>query len=110
MIDEAHNFARSPALAARPVERWAREGRNYGLSLILATQRPTALPADTLSQADILVIHRLTLVADVKAVGNLASTYARDLGAILKGVRDPGQAIIVDDEAERAVVGRVISQ
>ena len=47
-------------------------------------------------------------MADVKAVGNLASTYARDLGAILKGVRDPGQAIIVDDTAERAMVGRVI--
>ena len=28
--------------------------------------------------------------ADVKAVGNLASTYARDLAAILKDVRDPG--------------------
>ncbi len=38
----------------------------------------------------------------------LASTYARDLAAILKGVRDPGQAIIVDDTQERAVVGRVI--
>jgi hypothetical protein len=75
-----------------------------------ASKRPTALPADTLSQADILIIHRLTLVANVKAVGNLASTYARDLSAILKGVRDPGQAIIVDDTAERAVVGRVISQ
>jgi hypothetical protein len=71
---------------------------------------PSALPADTLSQADILVIHRLTLVADVKAVGNPASTYARDLAAILKSVRDPGQAIIVDDTAERAVVGHVISQ
>jgi hypothetical protein len=110
IIDEAHNFANSPALAATPLTRWAREGRNYGLSLVLATQRPTALPADTLSQADILVIHRLTLLADVKAVGNLASTYARDLAAILKGIRDPGQAIIVDDQAERAVVGRVISE
>ena len=50
----------------------------------------------------------LTLIADVKAVGNLASTYARDLSAILKGVHAPGQAIIVDDTAERAVVGSVI--
>jgi DNA helicase HerA-like ATPase len=107
LIDEAHNFVGS-ALAAKPVQRWAREGRNFGLTLVLATQRPSAIPADTLSQADILVIHRLTLVADVKAVGNLASSYARDLAAILKGVREPGQAIIVDDAEERAVVGRVI--
>ncbi len=108
LFGEAHNFVKPPALAARPVERWAREGRNFGLSLVLATQRPSAIPADTLSQADVLVIHQLTLLADVRAVGNLASTYARDLGAILKGVREPGQAIIVDDAQERAVVGRVI--
>ena len=65
-----------------------------GLSIALATQRPTALSADTLSQADILVIHRLILLDDVKAVSRLASTYARDLPAILKGVRDPGQAVV----------------
>ena len=47
----------------------------------------------------------MQLDVEQRAVGNLASTYARDLSAILKGVRDPGQAIIVDDQAERAVVG-----
>lgn len=57
-----------------------------------------------------LIIHHLTLLDDVKAVSRLASTYARDLPAILKGVREPGQAVIVDDEQERAVVGRVLQK
>jgi len=108
ILDEAHNFACAPALSARPLLRWAQEGRNLGLSLALATQRPAALPADIISQADILIIHRLTMLDDVKAIARLASTYARDLGAILKAVREPGQAIIVDDAAERAVVGKII--
>jgi len=108
ILDEAHNFTAPGALAARPLTRWAREGRNFGLSIALATQRPGTLPADVISQSDVIIIHRLTMLDDVKAVSRLASTYARDLPAILKGVRDPGQAIIVDDAEERATVGRVI--
>ncbi len=46
----------------------------------------------------------------LRAVGRLASTYARDLPAILKGVRDPDQAIIIDDAQERAVVGKVLQK
>ena len=46
----------------------------------------------------------------VRLIVHLASTYARDLAAILKSVRDPGQAIIVDDTAERAVVGRILQK
>jgi energy-coupling factor transporter ATP-binding protein EcfA2 len=108
IIDEAHNFTAPGALAALPLTRWAQEGRNLGLSLALATQRPATLPADIISQADVLIIHRLTLLDDVKAVSRLASTYARDLPVILKAVRAPGQAVIVDDEAERAVVAQVL--
>lgn len=108
IADEAHNFTTSGALAAKPLTRWAREGRNFGLSIALATQRPATLPADIISQADILIVHHLTLLDDLKAVSRLASTYARDLPAILKGIRDPGQAIIVDDAQERAIVGHII--
>jgi len=107
ILDESHNFANPPALAARPILRWAQEGRNLNLSLALSTQRPAALPADVISQAGVLIIHRLTMLADVQAMSHLASTYARDLPVILKAVRDPGAAIIVDDAAERAVVGKI---
>jgi DNA helicase HerA-like ATPase len=110
VVDEAHNFANPPALAARSILRWAQEGRNLNLSLALATQRPAALPADVISQVGILVIHRLTMLADVQAMSRLASTYARDLPMILKAVKKPGHAIIVDDAAERVVVGQVVKK
>jgi len=65
-------------------------------------------PRDVIFQADVLVVHHLALLDDLKAASRLASTYARDLPAILNGVREPGQAVIIDDAAERAVVGRII--
>lgn len=48
--------------------------------------------------------------ANVKAVGNLAFTYAHDLVTILKGVRDPVQPTILDDTVERTVVDHVIKR
>jgi hypothetical protein len=40
--------------------------------------------------------------------GRLASTYAADLPAWLKGIRQPGDAIIVDDATERVAIGRIL--
>ena len=109
-IDEAHDFCPTSggALAKKPLIRWVKEGRQPGLSLAIATQQPSALSFDLISQCDYLVIHRLTLQDDVKTVGRLASTYARDLTAFLKGVRKVGEAIFVDDAQERVAVGRVL--
>jgi len=107
MTNHTHH---ADALASNPLTRWAREGRNFGLSIALATQRLSTLPADVISQTDVLVIHHLTLLDDVRAISRLASTYACDLPAILKGVREPGQAIIVDDTAERAIVAHILKR
>ena len=109
LIDEAHDFCPTgPALAKSALIRYVKEGRSADLSLVAATQQPAALDFDLVSQCDLLVIHHLTLSDDVKVVARLASTYAADLPAFLKGVRNPGQAVIVDDLEERAVVGHVL--
>lgn len=42
--------------------------RGPGVSLVAATQRPGALPATAISQADLLVVHRLTGRADREAL------------------------------------------
>jgi hypothetical protein len=109
-IDEAHDFAPATgdALAKAALVRYAKEGRQPGLSLAIATQQPSALTFSLVSQCDVLVMHRLTLQDDVKVAGRLASTYAADLSAWLKGVRQPGDAIIVDDAEERVHVGRIL--
>ena len=110
LIDEAHDFCPSQggSLAKRALIRWVKEGRQPGLSLAVATQQPSALSFDLISQCDVYVIHHLTLHDDVKTVARLSSSYAEALPAYLKGVRGAGEAIIVDDATERVAVGKVL--
>jgi DNA helicase HerA-like ATPase len=108
-IDEAHNFcpATGQAFGKAPLIRYVKEGRAADMSLAVATQQPSALGFDLISQCDVLVIHRLTAADDVKMVSRLASTYASAIPAYLKGCVQPGVAVIVDDLEETMAVGRV---
>ena len=109
-VDEAHNFAPAnlAALARPALVRWAKEGRQPAANLLVATQQPSALTFDLVSQCDLTIIHHLSLQDDIKTTQRLAALYAQDLTAWLKGVNRPGEAIILDDIAERAYVGQVI--
>ncbi|HPM86326.1 MAG TPA: ATP-binding protein, partial [archaeon] len=62
MIDEAHMFMpKDEANIALPVLlEWVRVGRQPGLGLILATQRPEKLHPDAISQCDLFISHRMT--------------------------------------------------
>jgi uncharacterized protein len=46
----------------------AKEGRKYGLTCVLATQRPRDIPEDVLSQLGTWFVHRLTNDKDRDAV------------------------------------------
>jgi uncharacterized protein len=54
----------------------AKEGRKYGLTTVIATQRPRDVPEDVLSQLGTLFVHRLTNGRDreiiERACGDLA--------------------------------------
>jgi len=104
LVDEAHAFL--DGVAAPALDRLLTRGRAPGVSVVLATQRPEALPDTAVSQADLLVAHRLTGRADIEVVAG-----AR--GAYLDGaVRDRlpagvGEALVFDDATERAHAVRV---
>jgi hypothetical protein len=64
-LDEAHVLAGSPAsVAGEALVKYAKEGRNYGLSLAVATQQPTALDTRLTSQAETVIFHQLTSPGD----------------------------------------------
>lgn len=48
----------------------AKEGRKYGLTSLLATQRPRDIPEDVLSQVGMFVVHRLINERDQAVVVN----------------------------------------
>jgi hypothetical protein len=93
LVDEAHAFVDSVADPA--LRRVLTRGRAPGTSLVLATQRPSALPEVAASQADLLIAHRLTGRADREAL-----ELARPAVARLEAEREPakpGEAVVFDD-------------
>ncbi|MBX0295556.1 ATP-binding protein [Haloarcula nitratireducens] len=97
LVDEAHAFTNG--VAERALRRLLTRGRHPGVSCWLATQRPSALPAVALSQADLLLAHRLTGEADVSALTDARPTYlAGSLGERLPAAT--GEALVVDDVTE----------
>ncbi len=69
-IDEAQGYA--PPSKANPCTsiliQYVKEGRNHGLSLMIASQQPSAIHPEILSQVDCVVAHRLTVQSDIDAV------------------------------------------
>jgi uncharacterized protein len=108
MIDEAHMFMAGSAGRVL-VNEWLRQGRQPGLSLVLATQRPSALGYDVLSQADVLIAHRLTLRDDIEALEKARPVYVKEpvREAMARLGTAKGAAIVLDDATESYHVLRV---
>jgi hypothetical protein len=72
VLEEAQNYIQQPRSAdeesiSRVVfERIAREGRKYGLSLVVASQRPSELSKTVLSQCNSFIVHRLQNPEDLR--------------------------------------------
>jgi len=110
-IDEAHEFlpkeGKTPATDA--LVRLLREGRQPGISLVLATQQPGQIHKDVMTQSDIVLSHRITAKPDVEALNEIMQTY------LLKNIQQQiddlpslkGSAIILDDNSERIYPLRV---
>ena len=114
-LDEAQNVLpserRTPA--GEMLVRFVREGRNYGLSFMVATQQPRALDSRLLAQVDTLIAHKLTVQADIDYVQrNLKSRLPEEvrhasrvlgLDDLLRSL-EVGQALVSNTEAERAIL------
>jgi hypothetical protein len=96
-LDEAHAFFEGVASTA--LRGVLTRGRAPGVSLVAATQRPSALPEVAVSQADLRVVHRLTAGPDLASLAAAEPTY---FGAALEDrlPDEPGVALVVDDAAE----------
>lgn len=102
-LDEAHQFiGRSVGDEQNSVSLdafglIAKEGRKYGLTTVIATQRPRDVPQDVLSQLGTLFVHRLTNERDretiEKACGDLDKSAAAFIPALAQG-----EAIVVGPE------------
>ncbi len=70
VMEEAHTFVKSykedienqdaAAVCCQVFERIAREGRKFGLGLVLSSQRPSELSPTVLSQCNTFILHRIS--------------------------------------------------
>ena len=104
-IDEAHELLPhdGKTAASDALITILREGRQPGISLILATQQPAKIHTDVMTQADTVLSHRLTARMDVEALGLLTQSYMRQglENEIDMLPRVKGAAVVFDDANER---------
>ena len=110
-LDEIHEFlpAEGKTPASDALIQLLREGRQPGISMVMATQQPGALARDAITQADIVISHRVTALPDISALNELMQSYL--LESIKKQMDNlpnlKGSAIILDDNSERIYPMRV---
>lgn len=95
VLEEAHNYLKSDShsIASRTVQRIAKEGRKYGVGLLLVTQRPSELDETILSQCGTIIALRMNNNKDRSFVSGAIQDELRSLVDLLPSLR-VGEAII----------------
>ncbi len=110
-IDEGHEFLpkEGKTAASDALIQLLREGRQPGISMVIATQQPGVIHRDAMTQSDVVIAHRLTAQPDIEALNMIMQTYLLD--SIRKSMSDlpslKGSAIVLDDNSERIYPIRV---
>lgn len=116
VMEEAHNFvkryhdeAETPEAAAvccQVFERIAREGRKFGLGLVVSSQRPSELSPTVLSQCNTFLLHRLSNDRDQELVHRFVPDNLRSLLRELPSL-SPQNAIFLGWATELPVLVKI---
>ena len=95
VLEEAHRYlsASANALTRESGNRIAREGRKYGVGLLLISQRPKELPDTALAQCGTIVALRLSNSDDQGTIRAALPDTISGLAAVLPSLRT-GEAIV----------------
>ncbi|MBF0213593.1 MAG: ATP-binding protein [Magnetococcales bacterium] len=103
MCDEAHLYIperagadSSDAVSVKIFERIAKEGRKYGIGLVVISQRPADVNRTVLSQCSNVIAMRLTNGDDQAVIKRLLPDSLGSFGDLLP-VLDTGEALVVGD-------------
>lgn len=116
LIDEAHLICPSDSHTAAKAAliEYVKRGRDAGLSLVLATQQPSAVDSRVVSQVDLLIAHRLVVDADISAAlarvpadfprsVSFGSSQVSDRLALVRAL-ETGEAWVADAETSRSIL------
>ena len=111
-LEEAQNYIPEvnrkdrESISKKVFERIAREGRKYGLSLVVSSQRPSELSKTVLSQCNSFIVHRIQNPDDQSYIRKLVSSANSEILNQLPTL--PQQHVIVMGDCVRTpVVARI---
>ncbi len=97
VLEEAHNLAPEHAeakLSRRIIEKIAREGRKFGMFLIVVSQRPAYLSQTLLAQMNVQTILRITNPHDLQYISqtseHISSNALKQIPSLV-----PGEALLI---------------
>ncbi len=106
VLEEAHRYLgeHASAMTRSAANRIAREGRKYGVGLLLVTQRPTELPKTALAQCGTMIALRLSNAEDQGAIKAALPDAVAGLAEVLPSLRTheaiiSGEAVILPSRA-----------
>jgi DNA helicase HerA-like ATPase len=88
ILDEAKKFipTSGSSQTREIIEDWVQQGRNYGASIVLATQSPELIDEKVIAQSDIVISHRLQTDDNIRA-----------LAKGVRGLRPPAVRAVLED-------------
>lgn len=101
VCEEAHNYVPKNvnvnySASKKSIERIAKEGRKYGVSLMVVSQRPSEVSDTIFAQCNNFIALRLTNMSDQSYIKNLLPNNTNAVADILPTLQ-PGQCLIVGD-------------
>lgn len=98
VVDEAHRFlpADGSGTASRAFAKVAKEGRKYGVGLLVVTQRPSDIDPAVLSQCGTMIALRVSNPSDRAAVAAAIPDDLGGLSALIPSLRT-GEALVLGD-------------
>lgn len=95
VLDEAHAYLKAgeDSISSRTVQAIAKEGRKYGVGMLLVTQRPSELDETVLSQCGSIIALRMTNTRDKGHVSSAMQDELREMADVLSSLRT-GEAIV----------------
>jgi uncharacterized protein len=106
VLEEAHRYLGegASALTKASANRIAREGRKYGVGLLLVSQRPTELPKTALAQCGTLIALRLSNSEDQSTIKAALPDAVAGLAGVLPSLRThealiSGEALVLPARA-----------
>ena len=107
-LEEAQNYIPEnnqkdrDSISRKVFERIAREGRKYGLSLLVSSQRPSELSKTVLSQCNSFIVHRIQNPDDQTYIRKLVSAANSEILSQLPTL--PQQHVIIMGDCVRTPV------